>query len=107
MRIALDRLDQVGDQVGTPLILVQNLAPRRLDRLVLPRDGINIAGSKAEQRGGIPGMPDEGLGSLLRNTDKSVRKKELVILLKPTIIDSDRGWEHDVRETRRRMEALR
>ena len=52
-------------------------------------------------------MPDEGLGSLLRNTDKSVRKKELVILLKPTIIDSDRGWEQDVRETRRRMETLR
>ena len=60
-----------------------------------------------DTRGGIPGVSDQGLGSLLRSTDKSARKKELVILLKPTIIDSDRDWEQDVRETRRRMESMR
>jgi len=60
-----------------------------------------------DNRGGIPGVSEGGLGNLLRNTDRSVRKKELVILLKPTIIESDRDWEQDVRETRRRMEELR
>jgi len=60
-----------------------------------------------DTRGGIPGVSDSGLGSLLRSTDKSVSKKELVILLKPTIVDSDRDWEQDVTETRRRMESLR
>ena len=30
-----------------------------------------------------------------------------LILLKPTIIESDRDWEQEVRETRRRLESLR
>jgi MSHA biogenesis protein MshL len=60
-----------------------------------------------DARSGIPGVPDEGMGSVLRNADKSSRKKELVILLKPTIIESDADWEQDLRETRRRMEGLR
>jgi MSHA biogenesis protein MshL len=59
-----------------------------------------------DARSGIPGVPEGGVGNLLRNTDRSLRKKELVILLKPTLIESDRDWERDVRETRRRMEVL-
>jgi hypothetical protein len=48
MRIPLDRLDQVRDQLGAPLILVQDLAPRRVDRFVLPRDCIDIAGGESD-----------------------------------------------------------
>ena len=39
--------------------------------------------------------------------DRSSRKRELVILLKPTIIQSDREWEADVREMRERVERLK
>jgi len=60
-----------------------------------------------DTRGGIPGVSDEGLGRVLRSTEKSVKKKELVILLKPTIVDSDRDWEQDLSDTRRRMEQMR
>jgi MSHA biogenesis protein MshL len=60
-----------------------------------------------DQRGGIPGVSDDGPGRLLRNTDRSSRKRELVILLKPTIIQSDREWEADVREMRERVERLK
>jgi MSHA biogenesis protein MshL len=60
-----------------------------------------------DNRGGIPGVSDQGVGRVLRSTDRSSRKKELVILLKPTIIESDRDWEQDVRESRRRLEGLR
>jgi len=59
-----------------------------------------------DQRGGIPGISDEGPGRLLRNTDRSARKRELVILLKPTLILSDRNWEEDIEQTRRRLERL-
>ncbi len=59
-----------------------------------------------DARGGIPGVPDEGLGTLLRNTNKSNRKRELVILLKPTLIHSDRQWEQDVVETRGRLDSF-
>jgi MSHA biogenesis protein MshL len=59
-----------------------------------------------DQRGGIPGVSDEGLGRLLRNANRSNRKRELVILLKPTLIQSDREWAQDLRDTRGRIEAL-
>jgi MSHA biogenesis protein MshL len=59
-----------------------------------------------DARGGIPGIGDSGLGSLLRNTNKSSRKRELVILLKPTLIQSDANWEQDLGETRSRIDSL-
>ena len=63
--------------------------------------------SLSDNRGGLPGAPETGVGgALLRNTDRQVVKKELVILLKPTIIQSDRTWEQDIREARDRLESL-
>jgi MSHA biogenesis protein MshL len=59
-----------------------------------------------DARGGIPGVKDEGLGSLLRNTNRSSRKRELVILLKPTLIESDRDRERDIEETKGRFESI-
>jgi MSHA biogenesis protein MshL len=59
-----------------------------------------------DQRGGIPGVSDEGLGRVLRNANRTARKKELVILLKPTLIVADRNWEQDIEQTRRRFETL-
>ena len=60
-----------------------------------------------DQRGGIPGVSDEGPGRLLRNTSQTSRKRELVILLKPTLILSDRNWEQDLEQTRHRLDALK
>ncbi|HXM80368.1 MAG TPA: secretin N-terminal domain-containing protein [Burkholderiales bacterium] len=59
-----------------------------------------------DQRGGIPGLSDAGPGSLLRNTDRTAQKRELVILLKPTLILADRNWEQDIEQTRGRFETL-
>jgi MSHA biogenesis protein MshL len=60
-----------------------------------------------DARGGIPGVPDSGVaGMLLRNSERQFVKKELVILLKPTIIQSDRDWDNDLRETRERYNAM-
>jgi MSHA biogenesis protein MshL len=77
------------------------------DTIVRVQDGniVAIGGLMSvdlrDSRGGLPGVVDA-----LRNTNRGVRKKELVILLKPTIIQSDRNWEQDLRETRGRFEAL-
>jgi MSHA biogenesis protein MshL len=59
-----------------------------------------------DNRGGIPGVADEGFGMFLRNTDRRLVKKELVILLKPTIIQSDRNWADDLRDTRERFGTM-
>ena len=56
-----------------------------------------------DQRGGIPGLADD---SVLRNTNRTARKRELVILLKPTLIVADRNWEQDIDQTRGRLESL-
>jgi MSHA biogenesis protein MshL len=43
----------------------------------------------------------------VRNTDRRVTKRELVILLKPTVVQSDLNWDQDLRETRGRMEQMK
>ncbi len=58
-------------------------------------------------RGGVPGAPDWGPANvLLRSTNRVREKKELVILLKPTVIESDRDWGDDMREARERVDGL-
>jgi len=60
----------------------------------------------SDSRGGLPGTGDTAVGNFLRNTDRTVVKQELVILLKPTIIHGDRSWDADLERTRSRVEAL-
>lgn len=52
-------------------------------------------------RTGIPGVADTNI--LLRNTDYQKQKREIVILLKPTIIQQDSTWGDDMRELRDRL----
>src|SRR4030095_14236275 len=59
-----------------------------------------------DNRGGLPGINEGGLGALARNTDPRSGKRELVILIKPTVIQSDREAELELRQTRSRFEAL-
>jgi len=86
---------------------------READTIVRVTDGniVAIGGLMrteiSDNRAGLPGVSDSGfLGFLFRSTNRVTEKKELVILLKPTIIDSDRAWAEDLRETRGRLDAL-
>jgi MSHA biogenesis protein MshL len=107
------RIVNLGGQIAEVRLPLAKSTVSETDTVVRVNDGniVAIGGLMSvdirDNRSGIPGVPEEGLGSLLRNTDKSLRKKELVILLKPTIIESDREWEQDLRDTRRRMEGGR
>jgi MSHA biogenesis protein MshL len=100
---------------GTPSITLPlaKSTVNETDTIVRVSDGniVAIGGLMSvdvrDQRSGIPGVSDQGPGRLLRNTATSNRKRELVILLKPTIIQSDREWEEDLRETRGRIERLK
>jgi len=55
-----------------------------------------------DNRGGIPGLNLD----ILRTTDRRTVKKELVILLKPTVIGDERDWEQDLRDTQERMRTM-
>jgi MSHA biogenesis protein MshL len=59
-----------------------------------------------DQRSGLPGVSEGGLGDLVRNTNRQASKKELVILIKPTVIRDDRGWAAGLRDTRERIENM-
>ena len=54
-----------------------------------------------DNRGGLPGAP-----AAIRNSNVQLSKKELVILLKPTLIQSDRSWDQDLDDTRSRLQNL-
>ncbi len=55
----------------------------------------------------LPGVGDApGIGALFRQRSRRTIKSELVILLKPTIVHSDRNWQQDLSDTRDRVRAL-
>jgi MSHA biogenesis protein MshL len=86
---------------------------RETDTIVRVADGsiVAIGGLMRTEvndvRGGIPGVSESDVaGLLLRNATRVTEKKELVILLKPTIIDSDQAWDRDLRETEERVKSM-
>ena len=76
--------------------------------MVRARDGqiVAIGGlmrqATFDDRSGLPGMPK----SLFGQTNQRSEKRELVILLKPTIVDSDKGWADDITRSRDRVDGL-
>ena len=107
------RVVNLGGQIAEIRLPLAKSTVNETDTIVRVTDGniVAIGGLMSvdirDIRSGLPGLGEGGPGDLARSTDRSVRKKELVILLKPTLIDSERDWEQDVRNTRRRMEELR
>ena len=58
-------------------------------------------------RSQLPGAGDVPvLGSLFRNTNRSTQKRELVILIKPTIVFGTGSWAQDMTEAQRRIQGL-
>jgi MSHA biogenesis protein MshL len=55
----------------------------------------------------VPGLGDiPGIGLMFQQRNRRITKSEVVILLKPTIVHSDRNWQQDLSETRERIRAL-
>ena len=83
------------------------------DTIVRVQDGniVAIGGLMRQRsttdRSQVPGAGDvPGIGALFRQRDTGNVKSELVILLKPTIIHSDRNWQEDLQQTRDRIRAM-
>ncbi|HYS58779.1 MAG TPA: pilus (MSHA type) biogenesis protein MshL, partial [Burkholderiales bacterium] len=61
----------------------------------------------ANDRSGIPVLQDiPGVGGLFGNTTRTRIKRELVILLKPTVIKGEKDWEEGSQQARDRMQNL-
>jgi len=68
---------------------------------LMRQESVN-AGSQVPGLGEIP-----GLGLLFQQRNTRTTKSEIVILLKPTIVHSDRDWEQDLVDSRDRIRSLR
>ena len=57
-----------------------------------------------DNRSGVPGLRDQpGVGGLFGSNQRTAVKKELVILIKPTVINSDRDSSAELRDMRDRI----
>lgn len=106
------KLLQFDDGGGPRNIQVASAAINESDTIVRARDGnIVVLGGlmKVElqdNRGGVPGLSDTpGIGSLFRNSGASTVKKELIILIKSTVIKSDSDWQQDIQQASERLQG--
>lgn len=83
------------------------------DSIVRTRDGnvIAIGGlmteSTASNNARVPGLSKiKGIGKLFTQEGKLTTKTELVILLKATVVQGEESWNHDLLNSRERLEKL-
>ena len=55
-----------------------------------------------DDRSGLPGLPKVLFGQINKRTEK----RELVILIKPTVVDSDKDWSDDITRSRDRVNSM-
>jgi MSHA biogenesis protein MshL len=99
--------------LGTFTLPLASSSVNETDTIVRVQDNniVAIGGLMREQtasdRSQVPGVGEQpGFGALFRQRVTGTVKSELVILLKPTIIHSDRNWQDDLAATRERIRAL-
>jgi MSHA biogenesis protein MshL len=99
--------------LGTYTLPLASSNVSETDSIVRVQDGniVAIGGlmkhSQHEDRSGLPGVSELPLfGAFFGQRNKGYLKRELVILLKPTIIQGDRGWQQDLQDTQGRMQQF-
>jgi MSHA biogenesis protein MshL len=99
--------------LGTFTIPLVNNAVSETDSVIRAVDGqiVAIGGLmrtvQRETRNQVPGVGDVPfLGAAFRNVNQGSEKRELVILLKPTIVQSEETWARDILEARERIRTM-
>lgn len=84
-----------------------------MDSMVRGQDGkvVAIGGlmrhATTSDRAGVPGASNlPVVGALFRNTNEVSQKRELVVLIKPTIVESGANWNEDLLDAGSRIKAL-
>lgn len=99
----------LGD-LGTYTLPLASSTVNETDSVVRVQDGniVAIGGlMKQEQSSGSSGLPGSGAsmwGLLLGSKSSYLNKRELVILIKPTIIRGESSWKDDLVETQSRVQ---
>jgi MSHA biogenesis protein MshL len=104
----VNKVLNLGTTTGTYTLPLASSSVSETDSIVRARDGqiVAIGGlMRQDSTNGESGLP--GLSkSLFGQTSKATNKRELVILIKPTVVDSDRDWSDDIAHSRDRIDNL-
>ncbi|MBU1236895.1 MAG: pilus (MSHA type) biogenesis protein MshL [Gammaproteobacteria bacterium] len=103
----------LGDELGVFTLPLASSSVNESDSIVRVRDGAIVAigglmaQSQTQDRAQVPGLGNvPGAGYLFGQRAHSSSKRELVILLKPTVIASDSAWLRDLDGTSERIRNL-
>jgi len=93
---------------GTYTLPLASSSISETDSIVRARDGqiVAIGGlmrqATIEAESGLPGLAK----SIFGQTSKTTEKRELVILIKPTVVNSDKDWSNDILQSRDRVNGM-
>jgi len=103
----------LGSTIGTFIVPLASSDVSEMDSVVRAEDGQMIAlGGLIKQSTNntddqVPGLGALPLvGNLFKQKSHEVERRELVILLKPTVIQSSADWADDISNTERRVKRL-
>ncbi|HRE16107.1 MAG TPA: secretin N-terminal domain-containing protein [Rhodocyclaceae bacterium] len=102
-----------GAAIGTFRLPLASSTVSETDSVVRVQDGniVAIGGLMSESqnnaRSGLPGASRvEGIGALFGEKSRGYSKRELVILLKPTVIQDENTWRQDLMDTQTRVQSF-
>jgi MSHA biogenesis protein MshL len=108
-----EKIIDLGTTLGTFQLPLASSSVNETDSIVRVRDGniVAIGGlmaqSQNQDRAQVPGAGSlPGLGYLFGQRANTASKRELVILLKPTVIVGESAWLKDIDATGERMQKL-
>jgi MSHA biogenesis protein MshL len=108
-----EKIIDLGKELGTFQLPLASSSVNETDSIVRVSDGniVAIGGlmtqTQTQDRSQMPGLGSiPAVGMLFGQRASSVSKRELVILLKPTVIRSDRSWMSDLEGSTERMQKL-
>jgi len=93
---------------GTYTLPLASSSISETDSIVRAHDGqiVAIGGlmrqATIEAESGLPGFAK----SIFGQTSKQTEKRELVILIKPTVVNSDKDWSNDILQSRDRLNGM-
>jgi MSHA biogenesis protein MshL len=108
-----NKVIDLGATLGTYKLPLALSATSETDSVVRGKDGqvVAIGGlmrqatiSDNSQLPGAGNLPV--VGALFRNTNQVMQKRELVILIKPTVVQGNGNWTQDMLESQRRIQTL-
>ncbi|BBP04010.1 pilus (MSHA type) biogenesis protein MshL [Sulfuriferula plumbiphila] len=108
-----DKTIDLGGTLGKMNLPLASSTVSETDSVVRVQDGsiVAIGGlmqqSMTDDRSGVPVAGDVPLfGALFRHTNRASQKRELVILLKTTIVRGSGDWSQDVLNSRERIQKM-